>query len=133
MPRPYGLGDLRSLQCFPPVYSFIGLTPIPWLDVKGGGKVEWELWCCACLGNERRIYGGGYSTLWHGQNRDIGGDDEWEVRVKKEVKATMEAFTEEDFWVHFKECEKARKRWETRYRRIPRISVEKDGVLAVDD
>jgi hypothetical protein len=58
MPRLYRLGHLRSLQCFPPVYSFIGVTPSPWLGVKGGGKVEWELWCCACLGNERRIYAG---------------------------------------------------------------------------
>lgn len=60
-------------------------------------------------------------------------DEEWEVRVKKEVKRAMRAFTEEDFWVHFKRCEKARRRWETRYRRIPRISREEDGVLAVDD
>jgi transcription initiation factor IIE alpha subunit len=72
--------------------------------------------------------------LWYGQNRNIDEDDEeWKVRVKKEVKATIGAFTEDDFWFHFKECENARKRWETRYWRIPRISGEEDGVLAVDD
>jgi hypothetical protein len=134
MPRPYGIGDLRSLQCFPPVYSFMGVTPFPRLDVKGGGKVEWGVWCSACLGNERVIYEAGYTELWYGQNRNIGeGDEDWEVRVKEEVKERMRAFTEENFWVHFKGCEKARKRWETRGRTIARISREEEGVLAVDD
>lgn len=70
----------------------------------------------------------------YGQNRNDGEDDEeWEVRVKGEVEGVMRAFTEEGFGVHFKGCEKARKRWETRYERIPRISREEDDVLAVDD
>jgi len=111
----------------------MGVTPLPWLDAKGG-KVEGGLWCSACLGNERRIYGGGYRALVYGENRNIGGgDEEWEVRVKKEVKESMKAFSEEDFWVHCKGCERARKRWDTRYRRIPRISREDDEVVVVDD
>jgi hypothetical protein len=40
MPRPRDLADLKSLQAFPPVCSFMGVTPFPWVDMKEEGRVS---------------------------------------------------------------------------------------------
>jgi hypothetical protein len=100
-----------------------------------GRESERGLWCIACVddqmsvGNEMKRVD---TCLEHGRNRRAGETDErWEVRIKREVKRVMRAFSEEGFWVHFEGCEKARKRWKTMYRR--RVYWEEEDVVVVDD